>query len=58
MIKSFNDLFAIILIILIIALWILSGLHFINLSGEILGATIAVFTLIAQFYYRKAKGGS
>ena len=33
--------------------WIAQGLGTLTLSGEIIGATIAIETLIAQFYFRK-----
>lgn len=36
------------------AIWVLQGLGIINLAGEIVGATIAIETLIFQFYFRKA----
>lgn len=55
MIKTFNDLLALIVMILIIILWALQGLNLLNLAGEIIGATIAIFTLIGQFYFRKSK---
>jgi hypothetical protein len=55
MIKTFNDLLALIVMILIIILWALQGLGIITLPGEIIGATIAIFTLIGQFYFRKSK---
>ena len=55
-IEKFNDAFAILLAVLIITLWVISGLGYITLSGEVVGALIAVFTLVAQFYFRKAQG--
>ena len=57
MIKNFNNLLALILLVGIFpALWILAGLSIINLNGEVLGATIAGFTLVLQFYFRKKEG--
>ena len=52
MIKNFRDILALILILLIPLLWVLSSLVM-PLSGEVLGASIAVWTLVAQFYFRK-----
>lgn len=53
---TFNNILALLaLIILIPGLWFCNGLGVIQLPGEILGATIAVWTLIFQFYYRKLK---
>ena len=53
-ITKFNDAYAVLLAVLIIALWVVQGLGLLNLAGEVTGATIVVFTLIAQFYYRKS----
>ena len=53
-ITKFNDAFAVLLAVLIIAVWVSDGLGFLTLSGEVVGATIVVFTLVAQYYYRKA----
>jgi len=35
------------------ALWILTGRGILNLPGEIIGATIAGWTLLIQYYFRK-----
>jgi hypothetical protein len=40
--------------LLIMALWAAIGTGFVNVPGEITGATIAIATMIAQFYFRKA----
>lgn len=59
MIKKFNDTLALVLFGGILAIWISQGLGIINLEGtEITGATIAIATLVAQFYFRKAQNGS
>lgn len=55
MIKTFNDLLALILVIMLIILFALQGLNILNLPGEINGALIATFTLVIQFYFRKSK---
>ncbi len=57
MIKKFNDLFAIMLTSLIVALWVVAGTNLIEIPPEVLGSTIAVFTLVAQFYFRKSPPG-
>ena len=49
--KSFNDRIALVLIALIPALWIVN--HWLQLPAEVVGATIAGWTLILQFYFRK-----
>lgn len=55
MIKVINDLLALLLLVLLIPLlWALQGRGIINLPGEVIGATIAVWTLIAQYYFRRA----
>ena len=54
-IKS-NDIIALILLIPIIpGLWVSVGCDLIKLPGEIIGATIAGWTLILQYYFRKAR---
>lgn len=52
--KNVNDLLALILIILIIGLWVLQGRGFIEAMPEGSGATIATFTIIVQYYFRRA----
>jgi hypothetical protein len=54
MFKRINDLLALLTIIIILpGLWVLNGCGIIQLPGEIIGATIAAFTLILNFYFRK-----
>jgi hypothetical protein len=51
---NFRNILALLAFIGIIpALWILEGKGTINVGDTIIGATIAVWTLIAQFYFRK-----
>ena len=50
-----NDIIALVLLTGIIALWIVQGLNKIDLPEVILGATIAGWTLIIQYYFRKAR---
>lgn len=57
MIKGINDLLALLVTVLVFpVLWVLDGCGVISLPGEVLGATIAVFTLIVQYYFRKKAG--
>lgn len=51
--KSFNDRLALVLIFLIPALWVLQGWGKVALAPEVVGALIATWTLIIQFYFRK-----
>lgn len=53
--QNFNDSIAVILILGIIAIWILQGFKKVDLSPEVVGALIATWTLVVQFYFRKAK---
>jgi len=53
MIKNFRNLLAIVLMVLIIVLWVIHGLGILTLQGEVTGASIAVWMLITQFYFRK-----
>lgn len=56
MIKNFRDILAILIgVVVFPSIWIGQGLGFLQLPGEILGATIALETLIGQFYFRKAQ---
>jgi len=56
MLKTHRDLLAILLGVIIIPLiWILQGIGMLTLSGEVVGATIAIETLVAQFYFRKSQ---
>lgn len=56
--KLFNDRIALILIILIPALWIVNS--WLKLPSEVMGATIVSWTLVLQYYFRKKPdtGGS
>ncbi len=54
-IRNTNDLIALLLLIGVIpALWILQGLGRLTMPGEVIGATIMGWTLVLQFYFRKA----
>jgi len=50
--KTFRDGLALILLVGIPILWVLAG-TVVSLPEAALGATIVVWTLIAQFYWRK-----
>ena len=51
---NFRNILAIALDVIIIpSLWIVKGLGVIDIPSEALGASIVVWTLIAQFYFRK-----
>jgi len=52
--KNFNDFLAVILVCLIVCLWVLQGRGIILAMPEISGATIATFTIIVQYYFRRA----
>ena len=55
MFKNHRDLLAVLLgVIVMPGVWILQGLGWMQLPGEVIGATIAIETLIAQFYFRKS----
>ena len=57
MIKGINELLALLVTVLVFpVLWVLDGCGVISLPGEVLGATIAAFTLIVQYYFRKKAG--
>ena len=55
--KNFRDLFTILVgVIVFPGLWALQGLGIVNIPEGVIGATIAIETLIAQFYFRKKEG--
>ncbi len=54
--KTWNDVLALTFGLVILGIWTLGGTHIINLPDIVLGATISCFTLIVQFYFRKAQG--
>lgn len=55
---KFRNVLAIILAVVVFpGLWIANGLGMISLPGEVIGATIAIETLIGQFYFRKKSDG-
>ena len=51
-----NDIIALLLLSIIIpGIWISEGIGKLELPGEIIGATIAGWTVILQYYFRKAR---
>lgn len=52
--KTFNDRLALVLMALVPALWILGGRGIISLPPEVTGALIVTWTLVIQYYFRKA----
>ena len=58
MIKNFRNLLALLITVGIFpAIWIMQGIGLLELPGEVVGATIAIETLIANFYFRKKVEG-
>lgn len=51
--RTFNDRLALVLLGLIPLLWVLSGRGTIALPPEVVGALIATWTLVVQYYFRK-----
>jgi hypothetical protein len=51
--KTWNDRLSIILLLLIVGLWLGNAWLPKALNDSIIGATIVVFTLVAQYYFRK-----
>ena len=55
MLKNHRDLLSILLgVVVLPAIWVMQGLGYLALPGEVIGATITGETLIIQFYFRKA----
>ena len=49
--KTFNDTLALVLLVGLPGLWLAN--KWLPLPGEVTGATIAAFTLVIQFYFRR-----
>ena len=49
--KTFNDTLALFLLLGIPGIW--AGNHWIDFTGEVIGATIAGWTLVIQYYFRR-----
>ena len=57
-IKTFRDVLALLTLIVIIpTLWVLQGLGYLNMPGEVIGATIMGWGLVLNFYFRKKTEG-
>ena len=52
--QNFNDRLALLITLLIPVLWLCQGLNWVNLAPEVTGALIATWTLVIQYYFRKA----
>lgn len=55
--KTFRDVLGYTALFLFVLLWVLDGAKVISLSDTVIGATITIFTLIFQFYFRRAQPG-
>lgn len=53
MIKTFNDMLALVVLGIIVALWGLDGRGYINLNDGVSGGLLVAFGLIIQFYFRR-----
>lgn len=56
--RNWNDVLALVLLFVIPALWVLQGLKTLELVGEVIGATIMGWTLVLQYYFRRAPAPS
>ena len=52
--QNWNDMLALLLIIIIPALWILYGKGMIKIDESVNGALISTWTIVVMFYFRKA----
>jgi hypothetical protein len=53
--QDFNDFLCLFVLGAIFTLWLLEGFKLVQIDREVIGATIAFFTIIGQFYYRKSQ---
>ena len=51
--KTFNDRLALFLMVVIPALWLLTGMGIAQLPEAVVGATILQWGLVIQYYFRK-----
>lgn len=52
---NFNEVLAVLLGVLVLpGIWIGLGFGMISLPGEVVGATISIETLIANYFFRKS----
>jgi len=57
MIKNFRDLLTLLVAVVVFpGMWILQGWGYVDIPEGVIGATIAIETLVFQFYFRKAGG--
>jgi hypothetical protein len=52
--KDFNDFLCLFLITMIMILWLLIGIGILTLPETVIGATIVTWTLLVNYYFRKA----
>ena len=52
--QNFNDRLALLVLVLIPLLWVFQGLSWVKLAPEVTGALIATWTLVIQYYFRRA----
>ena len=52
---NFNNIFALWITAITAGIWVLDGRGIIDIDDKVLGALIPVWTLIAQYYFRKAQ---
>ncbi len=58
-IKNFRDVLALLIgVVVFPGVWILQGKGIVNIPEGVIGATIAIETLVAQFYFRKKESES
>ena len=55
--KTWNDVLALLLILIIPGLWVGQGIKLLDLPGEVVGASLVGWTLVIQFYFRRAPNG-
>ena len=54
LIKNFRNLLALLVAVIVFpSIWVMQGLGWMQLPGEIIGVTVSIETMIAVFYFRK-----
>jgi len=55
--RPWADVLSVLVLVLCLGLWLADGLKLAAINPQVLGGTIAAFTLVIQFYFRKKPGG-
>ena len=52
--KAWNDILALLILVIIPVLWVLQGVYRWSLPGDVNGGLLVTWSLIVQYYFRRA----